>query len=110
MLIRCKMLLISVVYISDMYCGQLWFNSTKYCLNEPHVSYNNRCRRLLILPMRNSASEMFVHCNMLSFGELLNKLIFAFESQMLLLCTHPANIRTVANNLTFRLYGSRVSR
>ena len=47
-------------YISNMYCGQFWFNSTKYSLNKLRVSYNNSCRRLLRLPMRNSASEMFV--------------------------------------------------
>ena len=50
-------------YISNMYCGQLWFNSTTYCLNKQRVSYNNSCRRLLRLPMTNSASEMFVQCN-----------------------------------------------
>ena len=55
-------------YISNMYCGQLWFNSTNYCLNKLHVSYNNSCRRLLRLHMRNSASKMFVQCNILSFG------------------------------------------
>ena len=60
-------------YISNMYCGQFWFNSTKYCLNKPHVSYNNSCRRLLRLPMRNSSSEMFVQCNILLFGERLRK-------------------------------------
>ena len=56
-------------YISNMYCGQFWFNSTNYSLNKLRVSYNNSCRRLLRLPMRNSASEMFVQCNILSFGE-----------------------------------------
>ena len=29
--------------------------------------------------MRNRASEMFVQCNILSFGELLRKSIFAFR-------------------------------
>ena len=53
-------------YISNMYCGQFWFNSTKYCLNKLRVSYNNSCRRLLGLPMMNSASGMFVQCNLLS--------------------------------------------
>ena len=32
--------------------------------------------------MRNSASEMFVQCNILSFGELLRKSIFAFRGQI----------------------------
>ena len=69
-------------YISNMYCGQLWFNTTKYCLSKLCVSYNNSCRRLLRLPMRNSASEMFVQCNILSFGELLRKSIFAFRGRI----------------------------
>ena len=69
-------------YISNMYCGQFWFNSTKYSLNKLRVSYNNSCRRLLRLPMRNSASEMFVQCNILSFGELLRKSIFAFRGRL----------------------------
>ena len=50
-------------YIANMYCGQFWFKSTKYCLNKLRVSYNNSCRRLPRLPMRNSASGMFVQCN-----------------------------------------------
>ena len=69
-------------YISNMYCGQFWFNSTKYCLNKLRVSYNNSCRRLLGLPMRNSASGMFVQCNLLSFGELLRKSIYAFRGRI----------------------------
>ena len=69
-------------YMLNMYCGQFWFNSTKYCLNKLRVSYNNICRRLLRLPMRNSASEMFVQCNILSFVELLRKSIFAFRGRI----------------------------
>ena len=68
--------------ISNMYCGQLWFNSTKYSLNKLRESYNNSCRRVLRLPMRNSASEMFVQCNILSFGELLKKSMFAFRGRI----------------------------
>ena len=69
-------------YISNMYCGQFWFNSPKYCLNKLRVSYNNSCRMLLRRPMRKSASEMFVQCNILSFGELLRKSIFAFRGRI----------------------------
>ena len=32
--------------------------------------------------MRNSASDMFVQCNILSFGELLRKSIFAFRGRI----------------------------
>ena len=44
------------------------------------VSY--KCYKLLRLPMRNSASGMFVQCNLLSFGELLRKSIFAFRGRI----------------------------
>ena len=57
-------------YISNMYCGQFWFNSTKYGLNKLRVSYNNSCRRLLRLPMRNSASEILssaIFCHLENF-------------------------------------------
>ena len=69
-------------YISNMYCGQFWFNSTKYCLNKLRVAYTNSCRRLLGLPMRNNASGMFVQYNILSFGEFLRKSIFAFRGRI----------------------------
>ena len=61
---------------------QFMFNSTTYCLNKLRVSYNNSCRRLLRLPMRNSASGMFVQCKMLSFGGLLRKSILAFRGRI----------------------------
>ena len=32
--------------------------------------------------MRNSASEMFVQCNILSFGDFLRKSIFAFQGRI----------------------------
>ena len=32
--------------------------------------------------MMNSASEMFVQCNILSFGEVLRKSIFAFRGRI----------------------------
>ena len=32
--------------------------------------------------MRNSASGMFVQCNLLSFGELLRKSIYAFRGRI----------------------------
>ena len=84
-------------YISNMYCGQFWFNSTKYCLNKLRVSYNNSCRRLLRLPMRNSASGMFVQCNLLSFGELLRKSIFAFRGRIQ--SSNNAIIKCIVNSV-----------
>ena len=43
------------------------------------IAYNNGFRRLLILPKYNSASEIFVNLNILSFGEQLRKSVFSFR-------------------------------
>ena len=46
------------------------------------IAYNNNLRRLLGLPKYNSASEMFVNLNILSFGELLRKFVFCFKTRI----------------------------
>ena len=61
-------------YCSTMYCSAMWFDTTKSAMKKLKVTYNNSLRRLLSLPTYNSASEMFVVLNILSFGELLRKL------------------------------------
>ena len=62
------------------YLGRIY--RTWAILVQKRVSYNNSCRRLLRLPMRNSAIKMFVQCNIFSFGELLRKSIFAFRGRI----------------------------
>ena len=39
------------------------------------IAYNNSLGQLLSLPKHNSASEMFVNLNILSFGELLRTFV-----------------------------------
>ena len=48
------------------------------------IAYNNSLRRLLSLPKHNSASEMFVNLNILSFGELLRKFVYSFQSRVIM--------------------------
>ena len=49
------------------------------------IAYNNTLRRLLALPKHNSADEMFVNMNILSFGELLRKFVYSFQSRLIML-------------------------
>ena len=47
-------------------------------MNKLRIAYNNSLRRLLNIPKRSSASEMFVYLNIPSFGELLRQNIRSF--------------------------------
>ena len=67
-----------------MYCSALWFNNTKTALTKLKIAYNNSLRRLLNLPIYNSASEGFVNLGILSFGELLRKFVFSFKTRILM--------------------------
>ena len=66
-------------YCSTMYCFSMWFDSTVTSMKELKIAYNNGLRRLLYLPKYNSASEMFVNLNILSFGEQFRKSGFSFR-------------------------------
>ena len=61
---------------------QFWFNNNKRVMDKLRVSYNNSLRRLLKIPTRNSASQMFVSLNIMSFGELLRKSIYDFMQRL----------------------------
>ena len=69
-------------YCSTMYCSAMWFDTTKSAMKKLKVAYNNSLRRLLSLPIINSASEMFAVLNIPSFGELIRKFAFSFMSRM----------------------------
>ena len=66
-------------YCSTMHCSSMWFDSTVTSMKKLKNVYNNGLRRLLNLPKYNSASEMFVNLNILSFGEQLRKSVFSFR-------------------------------
>ena len=54
-------------YCSNLYCAPMWFDCTKTALKKLKVAYNNSLRRFMILPWRNSASEMFANLSIPSF-------------------------------------------
>ena len=62
-------------YCSNLYCASLWYNSTVTAMNKLKIAYNNSIRRLFCLPKHNSASEMCVCLNIMSFGKLFRKYI-----------------------------------
>ena len=65
-----------------MYCSSMWFDSTVTSMKKIKIAYNNGLRRLVDLPKYNSAFEMFVHLNILFFGEPLQKSIFGFRKNI----------------------------
>ena len=56
-------------YCSSLYCASLWYNYTVTTMKKLKIAYNS-IRRLFCLPKHNSASEMCVCLNIMSFGEL----------------------------------------
>ena len=58
--------------------------SSKTAMKKIKIAYNNSLRRLLSLPKHNSASEMFVNLNILSFRELLRKFVYSFQSRVIM--------------------------
>ena len=72
------------MYCSNLYCSSFWFDYSKTALKKIKIAYNNSRRRLLSVPKHNSASEMFVNLNILSFGELLGKFVYSFQSRVII--------------------------
>ena len=69
-------------YCSKLYCASLWYNYTMTAMKKLKIAYNNSIRRLFCLPKHNSASEMCVCLNIMSFGELLRKYIYNFRLRL----------------------------
>ena len=65
-------------FCTNLYCCKFWYMSAATSMNRLNISYNNSLRRLLNLPKWNSASEMFVNLNILSFDEILRKTVYSF--------------------------------
>ena len=61
----------------------MWFDCTKTALKKMKVAYNNSLRRFMILPWRNSASEMFANLSIPSLDELLRIFVFGFWSRII---------------------------
>ena len=69
-----------LIYYSVHQCG---LTALKQLLKKLNVAYNNSSRRFMILPWRNSASEMFAKLSIPSFDELLRILVFGFRSRII---------------------------
>ena len=70
---------------SNVHCLSFWYGSSKRAMKKIKIAYNNNLRRLLALPKQHtSASEMFVNLNILSFGELLRKFVYSFQSRLII--------------------------
>ena len=69
-------------YCSNLYCAPLWYNFTLTAMKKIKIAYNNSIRRLFFLPKHNSASEMCVNLNIMSFGELLRKYVYSFRFRL----------------------------
>ena len=69
-------------YCSNLYCALLWYNFTLTAMKKIKIAYNNSIRRLFFLPKHNSASEMCVNLNIMSFGELLRKYVYNFSFKL----------------------------
>ena len=63
-------------FCSNMYCCSLWTHYSRTIFNSTRVAYNNAFRIFLRLPMRCSASTMFVTNRIPSFNENLRKSYF----------------------------------
>ena len=69
-------------FCSNMYCSTLWYNCTATALKRLRIDYSNSLRRLVGIPKHNSASEMFVHLNIKSFGDLMRNNIYSFMNRL----------------------------
>ena len=69
-------------YCTNMYCCQLWFNSTKSSIKKLSTSYNSVLRRLLCISKPYSASNMFVSRRIPTFAELLRKSVYRFSKRI----------------------------
>ena len=75
----------------------MWFDCTKTALKKLKVAYNNSLRRFMRLPLRNSASEMFVNytfvllmkCLEFLHLDLCRELLFQIICLYLIFTTHP---------------------
>ena len=69
-------------YCTNLYCCQLWFNSTKISLKKLSTSYNSVPRRLLGISKPYSASKMFVSRGIPTFAELLRTSVYRFAQRI----------------------------
>ena len=67
-------------YCCNLYCDIfIWYGSTKAAMKNLKIAYNNSLRRLLGLPIHNSARGMFVNLNTPSFGNYSGNMCIALK-------------------------------
>ncbi len=93
-------------YCTSLYCAHLWSDYNVYTYNKLRVAYNNIFRGLMGIKKGHSISQAFVNNNVLSFGELIRKVISGFikrihvsENSLVISCTRS----------TFYIYGSCIN-
>ena len=69
-------------YCSNVYCAPMWFDCTKAAPKKLIIAYNNSLRRFMLLPWRNSATDMFVNLGIYSLDEMLRIFVFSFRSRV----------------------------
>ena len=69
-------------YCTNLYCCQLWFNSTKSSLKKLSTSYKSVLRPLFGIYKPYSDSKMFVSRGIVTFAELLRKSIYSFAQRI----------------------------
>ena len=70
------------MYCTNLYCCQLWFNSTMSSLKKLSTSYSSVLGRLLGICKPYSASKMFVSRGIQTFTELLRTSIYRFTQRI----------------------------
>ena len=66
----------------SLYTPQLWGNFTQATMRKLTVAYHGIFKKMLNLPRLTSNSVTFVNCNVLTFQEVLRKVIFSFCSRI----------------------------
>ena len=69
-------------YCTCFYCSFLWTHYKKSNYSKLRVAFNNVYRRILKLPLRSSASTMYVVNNIDSLEVLVRKRIFGFIERL----------------------------
>ena len=70
-------------YCTPLYTAHLWCNHSKAKMNNIKVAYNDALRILLKYPKWESASKMFVNCNVPTFQALLRNVMFKFMCRLI---------------------------
>ena len=88
-------------FCTTFYCPQFWYTSTKSCLYNLKVAYNNSLHSLLGIRFYNSASDMFASLHVPSFYEILRKTINGFNDR---LSTSENKIVIASHNLSITVF------